>query len=164
MADGQSIRRLEVEAPIAGSVAVAGGQGYFGHYGNAFVAADLCSGKRQWTYRDKDFPYFGSPAVSDRFIVFGGRDRRLHCVLRTDGSSVWTFATRGKIDASPVICRDKVIVGSADGRLYLLDLASGEPLWEYEIGDEIVASPAVVKGLIVIGAADGQIYAFSEAD
>ena len=41
---------------------------------------------------------------------------------------MWTFATRGKVDSSPVIVGDKVVVGSDDGRLYMVSLKDGKEL------------------------------------
>jgi outer membrane protein assembly factor BamB len=99
--------------------------------------------------------------------VFGGRDKILHCVSRKDGKSLWSFATKGKVDSSPVICGDKVIVGSDDGRLYLVALDSptpnGKELWKYEIGQPIGSSPAVAQGKVVIGCDDGNVYCFGSA-
>ena len=96
------------------------------------------------------------------FVVFGGRDRLLHCVRRADGQAVWSFSTRGKVDSSPVVCGDKVVVGSDDGRLYVVSLAQGKELWTYEVGQPIESSPAVARGKVVIGANDGGVYCFGE--
>ena len=113
-----------------------------------------------WTFRDREFPYFSSPAVTKDRVVFGGRNKQLHCVNRADGKRVWTFATRGKVDSSPAVAGDKVVVGSDDGRLYLVSLAEGKELWNYEIGRPIGASPAVADGKIVVGSEDGSVYCF----
>src|SRR5690242_5333512 len=79
LADGQQVKEVEVGAPIAGSVAVADNRAYFGHYENEFLCVDLDKGERAWTFKDRDFPYFASPAVTKDRVVFGGRDKRLHC-------------------------------------------------------------------------------------
>ncbi len=123
---------------------------------------DLVSDKIVWTYKDKNFPYYSSAAVDERYVVFGGRDKRLHCLNRADGSVVWTFATRGSVDSSPVIAGDRVIVGSEDGRLYIVSLKDGQEAWSYEIGKPVMGSPAVVAGVIYIGAEDGNVYAFGD--
>src|SRR5439155_1623088 len=84
---------------------------YFGHYENEFLCIDLDKGERAWTFKDRDFPYFSSPAVTQDRVVFGGRDRRLHCVKRDTGENVWAFSAQGKVDSSPVVVGDKVAVG-----------------------------------------------------
>jgi outer membrane protein assembly factor BamB len=83
-------------------------------------------------------------------------------VKREDGSPLWSFPTRGKVDSSPVICGDKVVVGSDDGRIYMVSLEKGTELWSYEIGRPVGSSPAVAEGKVVIGADDGVVYCFGE--
>ena len=46
-----------------------------------------------------------------------------------NGEVLWDFATKGRVDGSPVIVDNRVFVGSADGRIYGLDLKTGQELW-----------------------------------
>jgi outer membrane protein assembly factor BamB len=161
LADGKETRQIDSEAYIASSVAIADGIGYVGNYGNVVLAFDLKSGNVLWKYRDRNFPYFSSAAVTKDRVIIGGRDKRLHCIDRTTGKSVWNFQTRGSVDSSPVVCGDIVVVGSEDGRLYGVNLAEGTERWVYEIGAPIISSPAVSDGVVVIGAEDGNLYCFS---
>jgi len=157
---GEKIREIPAGAYIAASGALVDGKLYVGHYENAFLCVDLNEGKILWTYKDRAFPYFSSPAVTPEFVVVGSRDKRLHCIKRSDGTGVWTFQTRGKVDSSPVVADGKVIVGSDDGRLYMVSLADGKELWNYEIGQSVQSSPAVVDGHVVVGSEDGYVYCF----
>lgn len=158
---------LRDDCHIAGSVAVADGRAYFGHYGNAFVCIELSSGEEPgrivWQYADAREGFFSAPAVGPDRVVFGGRDKQVHCVRRDTGEGLWTFRTRRKVDSSPVICGDKVLCASGDGRLYLLALEDGSELWSYEIGESIFSSPALAGGRVFIGANDGRMYAFQAA-
>ena len=115
-----------------------------------------------WHYKNRDFPYMSSAAVTTDRVVVGGRDKLLHCINRANGQKIWTFATQGKVDSSPVVAGDKVVVGSDDGRVYLVSLKDGQELWSYEIGQPIDASPAVADGKIIIGSDDGNVYCFGE--
>ena len=160
LADGKQVKEVEAGAYIPGSVALADGRAYFGQYENEFLCVDLQAGKRAWTFRNRDFPYLSSPAVTPEVVVFGGRDKLLHCVKRADGLPLWSFATRGKVDSSPVICGNKVVVGSDDGRLYVVSLDKGKELWSYEVGQPIESSPAVARAKIVVGCDDGNVYCF----
>ena len=162
LAKGEKLKEIEAGAYIAASGALVDGKLYVGHYENAFLCVDLKAGKIDWTYKDRAFPYFSSPAVTKDFVVVGSRDKRLHCIRRANGEGVWTFATRGKVDSSPVVAGNKVIVGSDDGRLYIVSLADGKELWNYEIGQPVQSSPAVVDGHIVVGSEDGSVYCFGE--
>ncbi len=147
---------------VPGSVGLAGNRAFLGHYGNQFVCIDVDSGALVWTHSGGRDPFFSSPAIGRERVVFGGRDRKLHCVRREDGAEEWTFATRRKVDGSPVIIGDSVVFGGADGRLRVLGLERGEERWSYDIGPAITASPAVVDGMIFVGATDGRLYAFGE--
>lgn len=161
-ADGQKVSETEVGAYVAGSVAAVGDRVYFGHYGEEVLCVDLAAKQVRWTFRDRAFPFFSSPAVTDRWVLIGGRDKRLHCLDRETGRQAWEFAARAKVDSSPVVCGDSVVFGSDDGRLYVVELATGREAWSYEIGKGITASPAVAGGKVVIGAEDGTLYAFGK--
>jgi len=162
LASGEVERQVELGADcqVAGSVALADGVAYFGHYGNAFVAVDLSTGDPRWVYPSRSHPFYSSPAITSDRLVFGGHDKHVHCVRRDTGERIWTFPTRRKIDASPVVCGDKVVVGSGDGIIYVLRLSDGELVWSYEVGRSIVSSPAVVNGHILFGCNDKRMYCF----
>jgi outer membrane protein assembly factor BamB len=160
LADGKKIKEVEAGAYIAGSGAFENGNFYIGHYENEFLCADLNGGKIAWKFKDRNFPYFSSPALTADRVIFGGRDKRLHCLNRANGEEVWSFSTRGKVDSSPVVVDGKIVVGSEDGRLYMVKLADGAELWSYEIGQPIISSPAVAGGRVVIGGEDGNVYCF----
>lgn len=160
LADGKELRQIETDAYIASSIATADGLGYVGNYGNFVLAFNPKTAAVLWKYRDRNFPYFSSAALTADRVILGGRDKRLHCIDRSTGKGVWTFQTRGEIESSPVVCGNGIVVGSADGRLYCVDLPTGKELWAYEIGAPLTASPAVSNDHIVIGAEDGTVYCF----
>ncbi|MFM1549759.1 MAG: PQQ-binding-like beta-propeller repeat protein, partial [Lentisphaeria bacterium] len=137
---------------------------YVGHYGNEFASIDISNGEFGWVYRARPFPYFSSPAVNEAAVVFGGRDKLVHCLERKTGKARWTFRSGGRVDSSPVICNGSIVVGSDSGRLHILSLATGEERWGYDIGAAIQSSPAVIDGYIIVGADDGGVYAFRPKD
>ena len=81
-----------------------------------------------WRYEptERQFPFYSSAAVDGGQVVLGGRDKLVHCLDADTGKALWTFATKGRVDSSPVIAGGRVYVGSADGRVYALDLATGK--------------------------------------
>ncbi len=164
LADGKELRQIESDAYIASSVAIADGIGYVGNYGNIVLAIDPKAGSVLWKYRDRNFPYFSSAAVTADRVFLGSRDKRLHCIDRPSGKSVWTFQTRGEVESSPVVCGDALVVGSGDGRLYCITLADGKERWNFEIGAPVTASPAASDGVIVVGAEDGNLFAIGTLD
>lgn len=158
--DGSKAAGIDGGSYIAGSAAFLDGQIYVGNYDNVFVRADIATEKILWEYAESDSPFFSSPAIGEKVVIFGGRDKQVHCIGREDGKVVWTFQTLGEVDSSPAICGGKVVVGSEDGRLYVLKLSDGSKLWSYETGQPITSSPAVAGGVVVVGCDDGYVYAF----
>ncbi len=153
-------KSIDIGIYMANSVAVEEEIAYLGHYGNKCMAIDIKNSKTLWTYFNKDFPYFSSPAVWKDYFVIGGRDKFIHCINRRSGKKIWALKTKGRVDSSPVITDNKVIVGSDDGRLYVIDLQTGSILWKYDIGQSIKSSPAVIQDTIIVGADDGVVYCF----
>lgn len=160
LADAKEQKSVEAGAYIAGSAALAGGRAYFGQYENEFLCVDIKAASIAWKFKDRNFPYYSTPAVTADKVIFGARDKLLHCVRRSDGGVLWSFSTRGKVDSSPAVCGGKVVVGSDDGRLYIVSLADGKELWSYEIGQAIESSPAVADRKVVVGCNDGAVYGF----
>ena len=84
----------------------------------------------------------------------------VHALDARTGKARWTFETKDRVDASPVIVGQRVFVGSLDGSLYALDLAGGRQLWHLDTGSPILASLAVGEGCMVVGTEDGIVYCF----
>jgi outer membrane protein assembly factor BamB len=158
--DGHRLGIVDAGAYIAGSVTLGNGKAYVGHYGNEFIAVDLAEATVSWTYKDRAFPFFSSPALGGDRVVVGSRDKRLHCIRSENGEPIWSFRTRGKVDSSPIICGTKVVTGSDDGRLYVVNLSDGSEVWAFELGEGITGAPAFAHGRLVVGCEDGFVYAF----
>ncbi|MBI4486321.1 MAG: PQQ-like beta-propeller repeat protein, partial [Acidobacteria bacterium] len=126
------------------------------------LALDLTRRTVLWRYSNPDagFPYYSSAALHGGRLIVGGRDKLVHAIDAATGKGAWTFATRARVDSSPVVAAGRVYVGSSDGRLYVLDAVSGKKLWEFDAGAGITASPAVAAGRVIVGAQDGRVYVF----
>ena len=163
ISDGKEAFRVPIGAYTGASVALANGRAYFGTFNNEVLAVDLKARKQVWRYAptDRQFPFYSSAAIADGTVVLGGRDKMVHGLDAATGKARWTFATRARVDSSPVIVGDRVYVGSSDGRFYVLDRHKGEKLWEFDMGGPVTASPAVAGGRIVIGSQDGRIICFT---
>jgi len=162
VADGSQAYQIESGAYTGASPVVTGDRAYFGTFNYEVLALDLKRRAIAWRYSDKDaqFPYYSSAALDGGRVIVGGRDKVIHAVDAATGKGAWTFATRARVDSSPVVAGGRVYVGSSDGRLYVLDAASGRKIQEFEIGAAVTASPAIAAGRLVIGAQDGRIYVF----
>ncbi len=86
---------------------------YCGNYANQAVAFDVVGGKVAWTYEDRALPFFSAPAVNDRLVLIGSRDKHLHAIERQTGKPAWKFRTGGRVEGSPIVFEDGVVFGSA---------------------------------------------------
>lgn len=162
IADGAEVFQIETGAYTAASPLLSGDRAYVGTFNAEVLALDLTRRSVVWRYgqQDEGFPYYSSAALDGGRLIVGGRDKLVHAIDAATGKRLWTFATRARVDSSPVVAAGRIYVGSGDGRLYALDSASGKRLWEFDTGAGINASPSIAGGRIVVGAEDGRLYVF----
>ncbi|MBI4606746.1 MAG: PQQ-binding-like beta-propeller repeat protein [Planctomycetes bacterium] len=164
--DGKELAVLAMGAYSAASPAVSGERLVVGTFGAQVLCVDWKASKVAWTYKhpEKEFPFYSSPAVGPlqekQVVVVGGRDKLVHAIALEDGKPLWTFPTRARVDASPVIVGNRVIAASLDGNVYLLDLETGKEVWKFVAGSAVAASPAVGEGRLVISSEDGVVHCF----
>jgi len=159
-ATGQEERSVDLGGQTGATAAVFGDHLYIGTMTNQFDAINWRQGRLDWTFRAKERPqpFYASAAVTERLVLAGSRDHRLHALERKTGKEIWSFATEGKVDASPVVVGQRVFAPSLDGNLYVLDLDSGNQLDKIALDGPIQGSPAVAAGRLVVGTTKGTVY------
>ena len=165
---GKEASDLDLDSYLVASPAIFDNMLYVGTHGSEVMGIDWKKKEIVWRYKDpsRESPYHASAAVTDQFIVVGGQDKQIHCIHRKDGTGAWRFATKGRVDSSPVIAGETVWVGSSDRNLYAINLRTGKEQWKYNCGAEIKAGPAVGEGVLVIGteAQQGAILCFGKKE
>ena len=156
---GNSLASVPLSGPAGATAAVLGDKLYVGTMSNNQLhEIDVKQQRISWTCSPKSAEdFYSSAAVTAKLVIVGNRNRSLHALDRATGNIAWTFATKKKIDSSPVVVGQFVYVGSSDGSLYVLNLA-GKLVQKLDLGRGIVASPAVSDGCLVIGTTDGHLY------
>lgn len=157
--DGKLVHKIPTDAQIPASIATFGSMAFCGNYANQAVAFDVPAGKVAWIYEDRALPFFSSPAVNERLVLIGSRDKHLHAINRKTGEGVWKFPTGGRVEGSPIVFTDGVVFGSTDGRLYAANLETGAELWQLDLGESLVASPAFGGHQIIVGGDKGTVFA-----
>jgi outer membrane protein assembly factor BamB len=157
---GKEIDSLDIGGQTGASPAVAGDRLYVGTMTYKFLAIDWKKPKVVWRYKaaKRALEYYSSPAVTDKLVIVGNRDKLVHALSRKTGKEVWNYPTRGKVDSSPVVVGKRVYVGSLDGYLYVLGVDKGKLIQKIKLGRGIVASPAVAGNCLVIGTQNGILY------
>ena len=161
LAEGKETTTIDAQTYIAASPAMAGGLVYAGNVEGMFMCANPVTRWPQWKYTPEATEFFATPAVGETAVFVGGRDKRLHAIDRRFGDPLWTFATRGDVDSSPVLVGEKVLFGSGDGRLYMVRTDDGTQVWSYDLGAAVLATPAVAGRRVVIGTDDGVLHCFT---
>ena len=156
--DGALVKKIDTDAQITNSVATIGTTIYSGNHANQLVAADTNAEKLTWIYQANDFPFFTSPAIDDQHVYIGSRDKSLHAIKRSDGTSAWTFKTGGRVESSPIAFNDGIVFGSSDGRLYAANPTDGAELWRLDLGEDLTASPIYAQARIIIAGGDGTLF------
>jgi outer membrane protein assembly factor BamB len=150
---------LGEDGQVAGGVALSGKTAYAGTRGGKVYAVDVEAGKIVWKNDSTRSEAFTTPAVNDRFVVFGAQDGKVYGLDRGTGAKAWEADT-GDAPSSPVIARDRVAVSSG-GSLHLLDLATGKKIWTARVSDTITG-PAVARGRMIVGTDSGLVAAFGK--
>jgi outer membrane protein assembly factor BamB len=158
-ATGKELSSVPLDGQVGAGAAVRGDRLVVGTMTNDVVAVDLNKPEIAWTFQPvkRAQPFASSAALTDKLALIGSRDKRLYALGRATGKEVWSFATDGKVDSSPVVAGSRVYFGSQDGNLYVLDLA-GMEVQRLKLDGPISASPAVSDGCLVIGTERGTVY------
>lgn len=163
---GKQVKQMPLNTYLIASPAIMDDLLYVGTYASEVMAVNWKTLKVKWRYRASsgEFPYHSSVALTNEIVLVGGRDKLLHCINRQTGKEIWTFTTRGKVDSSPVIVKDRIYFGSDDGYLYGISLKTGRQLWKSRLGRKVPGSPAVGNNKLVIGSAEkgGKLYCFGQ--
>lgn len=161
---GEQSKDMPLTSILIASPAIVDNMLYVGGYDGTFFAIDWKSEKTIWEYHnDKQRSEIrSSAAVTDEYVVFGARDRRLHCLNRQTGEPVWKFTAKSSVDSSPVIVGDRVFVGSSDRFLYGISLKTGKSFWKQSLKGDVTAAPAVGEGCLIVGAegSNGALFCF----
>lgn len=162
--DGSLKKRQPVATYVAGSVAVDDWITFVGDYDGKFTCLDIRAGEERWSFKNSEaeLPFIASPALGEKKVYIGNRDKYVYCFNRESGDLVWSVNTLGRVDASPVLLGHLLLVATMRGDLMLLDATDGETTWTYELGSAVFGNPAVIDGYIITGAQDGRIYCFGK--
>lgn len=183
-ATGQDRWRFVADASITASAAVTGDLVYFQSDAGTVYAVRIADGTLAWKRATgTDLPFMNykpgvdfwdywasSPLYADGRIYIGGGDGVVRALDARTGAVIWTYATHGRVRATPATDGRRIFVGSFDGAMYALDRADGKLAWsfqtlgntEFKIG-AIQSSAAVADGLVVFGSRDYRLYALDAA-
>lgn len=150
--------------------AVQGDRLYTGTMDRDVRAINTVNGDIVWKFPlrgepEKNRAIYGTPALVDDTLYFGGYDGLLYAV-GTDGREVWSIKVGNghPFVGSPAVADGKVLIGSTDHHLYAFEAATGKQIWKFETANMVWSSPTVDKGIVYFGSLDHKVYALKISD
>lgn len=124
------------------------------------VCFDLMTGEKIWESKETN-RCDGSPAVSDKIIVYGNCDSAVY-ILDVDNGEILASVDAGEdsqIAGGVAIGDGKVYSGTRRGALICVDIESKEIVWSNEDSSgELFTTPALKGDKIVFSGGDGNVY------
>ncbi len=166
-----------IKAAEGGSGSVVYGDTLFaGTRDGRLIALDKLSGETIWRFdlqgeEEDERAIYGTPAVSEDTIFFGGYDSILYAVT-LNGDEQWIERVDGPIVGGVVIADGLVVVGSEvadpfdgnEGMVYAFDAITGDRKWKFPVEGKVWSTPAISDGLVIFGSLDHWVYAVSLDD
>ena len=113
IASGKEQSQIELGAYVGASAAVHQTRAYVGTYESQILCIDLTAKEIVWRYEhpQRKLPYFASPSVTPERVIVAGRDKMVHALDPDTGDVLWTYTSRSRFEASPVVVGDRVLQG-----------------------------------------------------
>lgn len=132
-----------------------------------------------WKFSTED-KILASPAINNDMVFVGGQDGVMYALNRESGTVVWSFDTKGIIQAEALVT-DEIVFFESANVFYAVEKMTGKEIWRHDLGMEPHSfayqgktypykidpfddkrSIAVTQGKhIYVGGGDGAIYVFN---
>ncbi len=73
----------------------------------------------------------------------------------------WTFTTKNKLWAKPLVAEGKIYQPALDHSLYIIDAATGKETGKFTANASLASTPALKDGVLYFGSFDQKMYAVS---
>ncbi len=162
-ADGSTVWRVKLGAPLRGAPTVALGSVYVISQDNQLFALNAADGKTQWTSAAavQLANVFGAaaPSVAQGTVVAGFSSGDLNAYRYENGRTLWNDAlsrtsintsvgSLTDVDAGAVIDQGRVFALGQGGRMVALELVTGQRAWELNIAG--ISTPAVAGDWVFV--------------
>ena len=135
------------------------GVAYLSNAGGELFALSMRNGATLWRFDMHTSAEASSPAVVGDELVVHAKAGRVDVLSRPSGRLLWSRATAGEIESSPVVEDGVDYLGDWSGRIYALDLRTRRFAWIYDDGCKITASVALAGNTLYVGDYCGRIVA-----
>lgn len=153
-------------AVVYGAPAVSGDLVYLADYtGKVYaISASTQLSKDVYLNSKNPQPIIGAPVATGSRVYLGSSDNSIYALDAASLDKVWSFATKGKVWATPALAGDTLYIGSFDRKLYALDANTGAKKWDFTTDGSIVTTAVVDSGTVYFSSFDRNLYALNAAD
>jgi len=115
--------------------------------------------KEVWSVQEKSDMGSGM-YLHDDLLVYTNTTGEIKAVNAADGSTRWTYPTKGKIYSTPTVCNNSVWVASSDSYLYGLQVENGKELFRLKNDKAVVSSAVCADNRVLLAGGDGHCRAW----
>ena len=107
----------------------------------------------------------GSPLIYGGEVLVGAAgSNALYALDRSRGTLKHRYASRGPVQAAPVVVDGKVIFSDAAGYTWCYLMGESDPVWEHYGGAPILAQPTIEDGVVYVANVGNTVYALDVKD
>ncbi len=184
LVDGSPMWTAAVGSDITRAVTASDGRIYVGTKAGQLVCLrppmlpEGMVGVEEWRF-SAGAAIHSCPVVTAGGLIVFGADNGTCYALDRQGKLVWTYDTRGPVQAGISLSAGRLPVpdarsgsrramgvlycASADGVLYALRESDGRPVWTFATGAPLRTAPAVCGDRVLVGNEEGVVYATEAA-
>ncbi len=127
--------------------------------------------KKAWHFQGKS-TFRASAILSQREVFCADNKGNLYCLLRENGTLLWSIKLDGPVTAEPLFIGSskggRLFIGTSRGQLRAVDVKSGKTLWQKSYEDKISAGCSFYrngdKTYVLLSCHDGFLYSLLSTD
>jgi outer membrane protein assembly factor BamB len=128
---------------------------YAGSSDGSLYAINAANGKLIW---EKAIGVQYSSPNLDQNVIYIGGGSSLYAINASDGNIIWKYESRGKINSTAQIYKDKIIISSEDGNVYAINKYNGRLIWDLKVGTGYF--PRIQDDYLYLGAENDDLFIY----
>ena len=101
--------------------------------------------------------------LHDELLFYTNTSGEIKAARTSDGTTLWSYRTGGKIYATPTVCDNIVWCASSDSYLYGLEVTTGKQRYKLKNNKAVLSSPVCFENKVMVAGGDGYCRAWNTA-
>lgn len=125
-------------------------------YEGGIAAVPMDGGKPIWKIEGGSYQPL---AVSDKYLIYTGKDNKLHAVNIKNGQELWNAdAPKNARLTGPAVSGDKTVCGDSLGNIHIYETATGKKLGRLSVWGGVRITPLAVGDKVFVLTGRGAVY------